>query len=109
MGKISEIVSDILKNYLPKIKAVGISFDLDFPDTTIAVDSVENIKKGIEKGLKISIKHSKKGCVKLTIKKDEVILSDTGLVIDKTTCKKLSTEHFVVKSRVGFGTTFTIK
>lgn len=109
MEKVYETIVEIIKNYLPKIKAVGISFDLDFPDTTITVESKERIKKGIEKGLKTSISRSKNGKVKLTIKKDGVVLSDTGMVIDKTTCKKLSTEHFIVKSRVGFGTTFTIK
>ena len=103
MEKIYEVVVDIIKNYLPKIKAVGISFDLDFPDTTITVENKERIKKGLEKGLKTSISRSKNGTLKLTIKKSGIILSDTGMVIDKTT------EHFIVKSRVGFGTTFTIK
>ena len=58
--------------------------------------------------------HDCDDCVALKIlceyvKKGEIKLEDTGAIIDRATCKKLTTEHFIVKSRVGFGTTFTIK
>ena len=109
MEKISGIVSDLCKSYLPKIKAVGISFDLDFPDTTITVENKKQVKDNLEKSIKSAIKRSKDGSIKLTVKTGEIILEDTGTIIDKATCKKLTTEHFIVKSRVGFGTTFTIK
>ncbi len=109
MEKITETISEICKSYIPKIRAIGITFDLDFPDTTITVESKQRVKEGIEKGLKSAIKRTKNGNIKLTVKKGEITLQDTGTIIDKATCRKLTTEHFIVKSRVGFGTTFTIK
>lgn len=109
MERISDTISEICKSYLPKIRAVGISFDLDFPDTTITVENKNRVKDNLEKSMKSAIKRSKNGRIKLTVKKGEIILEDTGTIIDKATCKKLTSEHFIVKSRVGFGTTFTIK
>ncbi len=109
MEKISEVVSDLCKSYLPKIRAVGITFDIDFPDTTITVENKKEIKEHLEKSMKSAIKRSKNGSIKLSVKKGEIKLEDTGTIIDKATCKKLTSEHFIVKSRVGFGTTFTIK
>ena len=109
MEKISDTISSICKNYLPKIKAVGITFDLDFPDTTITVENKKRVEENLHKSMKSAISRSKNGSIKLTVKKGEITLQDTGTIIDKATCKKLTSEHFIVKSRVGFGTTFTIK
>ncbi len=108
MERFSDSVSDIVKKYLPKFREASITFDLDFPDTTINIEDKDRVKKDIEKGLKSSISRTKNGRIKLTIKKGEISITDTGTVIDKTTCKNMTTEHFKVKSRVGFGTTFTI-
>jgi signal transduction histidine kinase len=109
MAKVSEIVSKICKKYMPRIREVGISFDLDFPDTTITIENHERVEKDLDRSMKSAIKRTPNGHITLSIKKGEIIISDTGTVVDKTTCKKYTTEHFIVKSRVGFGTTVTIK
>ena len=109
MEKISDSVSSIIKKYMPKFREASITFDLDFPDTTIKVGDKARVEKDIEKGLKSSISRTKNGRIKLTVKKGEITITDSGTTIDKTTCKNLCTEHLTVKSRVGFGTTFTIK
>lgn len=109
MEKISDSISNICKKYLPKFKEASITFDLDFPDTTITVENKAKIEKDIEKTIKSAISRTKNGQIKLTVKKGEIVITDTGTTIDKTTCKKLCTEHITIKSRVGFGTTVTIK
>ncbi|MBR2658872.1 HAMP domain-containing histidine kinase [Candidatus Saccharibacteria bacterium] len=109
MERLVEIVNRVCKKYLPTIKNVGITFDLDFPDTTLTVKDKERIEKDLDRGMKSAVSRTKKGTIKLSIKKGEISITDTGTVIDKTTCREISNDHFIVKSRVGFGTTITIK
>lgn len=109
MERLVEIVNRVCKKYLPTIKNVGITFDLDFPDTTLTVKDKERIEKDLDRGMKSAVSRTKKGAIKLSIKKGEISITDTGTVIDKTTCREISNDHFIVKSRVGFGTTITIK
>ena len=109
MERTLEIVNRVCKKYLPTIKNVGITFDLDFPDTTIMTEDKDRVEKDLDRGMKSAVSRTKKGTIKLSIKKGEISITDTGTVIDKTTCREISNEHFIVKSRVGFGTTVTIK
>ena len=109
MEKLHDIVIRVTKKYLPTIRNIGITFDLDFPDTTIDVDDKERVEKDLDRGMKSAVSRTKKGSIKMSIKKGEISITDTGTIIDKSTCKKISNEHFIVKSRVGFGTTITIK
>ncbi len=109
MKRASEIVSAIYQKYLPKVKAVGITLDVDFPDTTLFVEDGERIEKDLEKSIKSAIARTKSGQIKITMKKGKFTISDTGHTLSKSTCDALSTEHIKVKSRVGFGTTVTIQ
>lgn len=109
MKRALEIVNNIYQKYLPKVKEVGIVFDIDFPDTTLLVEDAERLEEDLEKTVRSAIKRTKKGQIKITIKKGKFIVSDTGLILSKSACESLSTEHITVKSRVGFGTTVTIK
>lgn len=109
MERVSEIISRVYEKYLPKIKAVGITFDLDFPDTTLMTENKERVENDLDKSLKSALMRTKDGKISITIKDGHIIVSDTGLTLDASTCKKLTNDHFKVKSRVGFGTTVTIK
>lgn len=109
MERLSEIISRLYEKYLPKIKAVGITFDLDFPDTTIIVKDKERVEKDLDKSLSSAITRAKNGKIKITVRKNKITVSDSGLVLDRSTCEKLSNDYVKVKSRVGFGTTVTIQ
>ncbi len=109
MKRASEIVGNIYQKYLPKVKAVGITLDVDFPDTTLIIEDSERLEKDLEKSVKSAIARTKSGQIKIAIKNGKFTVSDTGLTLSKSTCDALSTEHIKVKSRVGFGTTITIK
>ncbi len=109
MARLSEVVESIYKKYLPKVREVGIVFDVDFPDTTVEVEDTERVGNALDKSVRSAISRTKRGEIKISYKKGSLIVSDTGHILSKSTCNKLSTEHIKVKSRVGFGTTVTIK
>lgn len=109
MKRASEIVSNIYKKYLPKVKAVGVTLDVDFPDTTLFIEDSERLEKDLDKSVKSAISRTKSGQIKITVKNGKFTVSDTGLTLSKSACDLLTTEHVKVKSRVGFGTTVTIK
>lgn len=109
MKRASEIVGNIYQKYAPKVKAIGITLDVDFPDTTFVVEDSERIEKDLEKSVKSAISRTKSGQIKITVKNGKFTISDTGLTLSKSACDALTTEHIKVKSRVGFGTTVTIK
>ena len=109
MERISETISKIYEKYLPIVKKVGATLDVDFPDTTITIREKERVERDLDKTMQSAVKRAKtSGRIVITVRPGKVIIKDNGTVLSKTTCDLLSTEHINVKSRVGFGTTVTI-
>lgn len=109
MERISETISKIYEKYLPIVKKVGATLDVDFPDTTITIREKERVERDLDKTMQSAVKRAKtNGRIVITVRPGKVIIKDNGTVLSKTTCDLLSTEHINIKSRVGFGTTVTI-
>ena len=110
MERISETISKIYEKYLPIVKKVGATLDVDFPDTTLTIREKERIERDIDKTVRSAVNRTKSnGRIVITVRPGKVIVTDNGTILSKTTCELLTTEHVEVKSRVGFGTTVTIK
>lgn len=109
MERISESINKIYNKYLPIVKRMGISLDIDFPDTTLTIRERERIERDIEKSMQSAVSRSKNnGRIMITVRPGSITITDNGTILSKTTCEILTTEHVKVKSRVGFGTIVTI-
>ncbi len=111
MERIAEIIHKIYQKYLPIASKVGVSLNLDFPDTTISINEKakrEQLEKDLDKNLKSALERTRQGSINVSVRKDKIIVTDTGTVLSKTACKILSGDRIKVKSRVGFGTEVSI-
>ena len=109
MERISESINKIYQKYLPIVKRVGITLDIDFPDTTLTIRERARVERDLDKTLKNAVERTKHGRIAIAVRPGKIIVSDNGTILSKTTCDLLSTEHIKVKSRVDFGTTVTIQ
>lgn len=110
MERISETINKIYQKYLPIVKKIGVTLDVDFPDTTLTISERERVERDLDKTMRSAVSRSKsKGKIVITVRPGRIIIADNGTTLSKTTCDLLTTEHIEVKSRVGFGTTVTIK
>ena len=108
MYRLSVIINDIYLKYLSPASKLGLTLNLDFPDTTIKVDDGERIKKDVEKSVRNMVDKSNKGDITIMVRKNKIVISDTGTVLSKAACALFTNDHISVKSRVGFGTEVTI-
>ena len=109
MKRASEIISEIYKKYLPIVKKLGITLDIDFPDTTLTFREHERVSKDLDKSVRSAVKRSKNGRISISVRPGQITVKDDGTILSKATCDLLSSEHVKVKSHVGFGTTVIIK
>lgn len=108
MYRLSFVISEIYNKYLPLAEKAGISLNLDFPDTTQKIKEPSRVKKHLDDSMDSALKRTIKGEIKIEVKKNHIIVRDTGTVLSKPMCELISGEHVKVVSRVGFGTTVTI-
>ena len=109
MERIAETINKIYQKYLPLVKKMGITLDIDFPDTTLTIRERARVERALDQSVKSAIDRTKHGRVSISVRPGKIIVSDNGTTLSKTACDLLSTEHVKVKSRVGFGTTVTIQ
>ena len=109
MYRLSIIINEIYLKYLPLASKAGLTLNLDFPDTTIKVEDGEKIKKDVERTIRSARSKSIKGEITIAVSKGKIVITDTGTVLSKTLIRMLENDHIEIKSRVGFGTTVTIK
>ncbi len=109
MERISETINKVYQKYLPIVKKMGITLDIDFPDTTLTIREQARVEKDLDNTIKNAVDRAKHGRIIIAVRPGKIIVKDNGTILSKTTCELLSTEHIKVKSRVGFGTTVIIQ
>lgn len=109
MYRLSVIINDLYLKYLPLAERAGLKLNLDLKDPTIEIEDGEKVKKAVEKNLQAVVDKSYKGEITISVGHDELTISDSGTVLSPTACALLSNERVEVKSKVGFGTTVTIR
>lgn len=111
MYRLSLIINEVYLKYLPLAEKVGITLNLDFPDTTTEIEKEksERVKLSIDKSLRSAIKTSLKGEIKIEVLKNKIVISDSGTVLSEAARKVLEAMNLEVKTKIGFGTTVTIR
>lgn len=109
MKRATELISDIYKKYSPIVKKLGVTLDIDFPDTTLTIREHERVEKSLDKSMRSAVKRSKKGRIAISVRPGSITVTDDGTILSKSACELLSSEHVKVKSHVGFGTKVEIK
>ena len=109
LEEVKKRMKEVVSLDLPIVKRVGVTLDVDFPDTTITIREKERIERDLDKSMQSAVKRAKNnGRIILSVRPDKIVIKDNGMILSKTACDLLSTEHIKVESRVGFGTTCTI-
>ncbi len=116
MYRLSLVINEIYNKYLPEAMKAGISFNLDFPDTTLRIKSPSRVKKSLDEHVGKAISRTAKssddkikGEVKISVSKGGIEVRDTGTTLSPATIALLSSDRVEIKSRVGFGTRILIK
>ena len=115
MKKISDILMPLYNKYLPECEERKISLNLDLPDPTIPVDDPKELEKTLKKLIKDATKRiGKKGSITIGARKGikyAIVLAvkDTGPALTSEERENLEAENTEVRSRMGYGTTITIK
>lgn len=109
MERASDIITKIYQKYSPIVKKLGVSLDIDFPDTTITIGEKARVEKELEKSLKNAVARSRGGRIVVAVRPGKITVTDDGTTLSRAACELLSSKHVKVKSRVGFGTTVTIQ
>lgn len=117
MYRLSIIIEDVFKKYLPVAESLGISLNLDFPDSTKRIESPSKVREPLDSHVEGAIRRASvakttknKGEVKIVVKDGGIEILDNGTVLSAGALAVLNKpEHVVAKSRVGFGTSIFIK
>lgn len=113
MARLSDIVHPVYQKFLPTAERLGIELDLDFVDTTCAVDNdaallTELLTRELQAALKRA-QHSRSKRLVLKVTAREITIHDPVTVLSRATLATLNNQADVqVSSRVGFGTTVKI-
>jgi len=109
MSNFSLTISEIYNHFLPLATENGISLNLDFVDSDIITEELTNVKTDIEQAISAAIDRSKQGEISIQVRRNEIIISDTGTTLSRPLCELLSGKHITISSRVGFGTKVKIE
>ena len=112
MYRLSLVINEIYKKYLPEAIKAGVTLNLDFKDPTLRVESPSRVKKHLEEHVPkaiLRVSENRGGEVLISVLKNGVEIRDTGTTLSPEVIKLLSGKHVEVKSRVGFGTRVLIK
>ena len=110
MYRISAIIEDAFREYLPLAEKRRVGFDIDFPDPTLRVERPSLVRKPLFEQLPLAIKRASKR-VSLTVMRTGIVIRDDGVALSPAAVRELAgeLENVTVKSRVGFGTEIRIK
>lgn len=108
MHRLSLIIGEIYNKFLPLAENSKVQLSLDFPDTTQEISDPDVLRADLEQHLNSALNRSKGGKVTVTVRKNQITITDSGTILSKPICNLMSNARVQVKSRIGFGTTVTI-
>ncbi|MBQ6321076.1 hypothetical protein IJI17_02555 [Candidatus Saccharibacteria bacterium] len=104
MYRLSTIIEEVFRKYLPVAERRKIILNLDFPDVTKRVDRPSRVRGPLNKAVGEAVARAKRN-VSIMVGRDNVRVMDDGRALTPDELAELSEpEHIEVKSRVGFGT-----
>ncbi|MBQ3294144.1 hypothetical protein IJG98_00240 [Candidatus Saccharibacteria bacterium] len=110
MYRISAIIEDAFREFLPLAEKRRVGFDIDFPDPTLRVERPSLVRNPLNEQLKLAIERAEKR-VSLAVSRVGIVIRDDGVALSPSAARELASgfENVTVKSRVGFGTEVRIK
>jgi len=108
MYRISLIISEVYNKYLPLAEKNHIQLNLDLGEGLESTDNPNEIQADLEKHLDSALQRSTQGEITVGIRKNQIIITDSGTTLSRPVCDLLSKGRVKVKSRVGFGTSVSI-
>lgn len=118
MYRLSIIIEEVFRKYLPFAEKVGVALNLDFPDPTKRIKEPSKVRGHLDEHVESAIKRTAsrgassklKGEVSILVRKDHIEVRDTGTVLSPAALALINKpEHIEAKSRVGFGTSVLIR
>ena len=116
--KLADVVNPIFREYTPLLRRIGLILDLDLKNPTTPVNNPDALQFELKKYLDFTLTPDKSLSGALRSTPGRIVISDqpahhlsvkdTSLVISPAQRQALTSKVTSVKSRVGFGTTFTI-
>lgn len=109
MYRLSAIIEDIYKKYLPVAENLGVILNLDFPNPTKRIPEPSKVREPLEIHVSSALKRTK-GEVRISVGKNGIEIFDNGTTLSPTALALFNKpDHIEAKSRVGFGTKVFIK
>lgn len=108
MYRLSLIISEVYRQFLPLAEKGKICLNLNFSDTTQEVSDSDEIRQALERALDSAFERSDRGEISISVDRSAITITDQGTILSKAACALLSKGRVQVKSRVGFGTTVHI-
>ena len=109
MVKISDIVEPLYREYVSTLEATGLTLDLDLKNPTTEVKSPQTIEFELKKYLEWAASRGhRQGNIIISDKPNQIIVKDSSAVLSPDEKQLFTSKLTSVKSRVGFGTTFSI-
>lgn len=105
MYRISAIIEEAFREFLPLAEKREVGFDLDFPDPTLRVERPSLVRKPLLALLPQAVERAERK-VSLAVTKTAVVICDDGVALSPSAVRELVSgfENVKAKSRVGFGT-----
>ncbi len=108
MERISTIISEIYKKFLPIAEKGEIQLDLDLNSPDELIENTDQLIQDIESELNSALARNPKGHITIALRRHKILITDSGTTLSRTMCALLSAGRIFVKSRPGFGTTVEI-
>ena len=109
MVKLLEIINPIFREYSAPLKQSGLNLDLDIKNPVLEVKTPEIIEFEVKKYLEWTSSQGKKqGSVVISDSANQITIHDDSTVLTPEEKQMFASDATSVKSRVGFGTTFSI-
>lgn len=115
MAKISEIIIPIYNKFLTECEERKVTLNLDLPDPTIQIENAKELKKTLNSLAKAALGRTNKkdsitiGAARSSKDSITVTVKDTGDSLTREEREKLTNETTEIRSRMGYGTTITVK
>lgn len=110
MVKLSEVIDPIYREYAPILESAGLELGLDVKNPILEVKDPSTIEFELKKYLEwINSNGPRQGKVIIFDQDNKIIIRDSSTVLDSEQINLFISDTVSIKSRVGFGTTISIK
>lgn len=109
MYRLSVIIEEVFRKYLPLAEKRKVALNLDFPDVTKRIERPSRVRGPLDALVGAALRRAKKS-VSIVVEKSGVRIVDDGEALTPAELAEIrEPDHIAAKSRVGFGTEVLVK